>query len=164
MTWPNEWKPIFRPHGYRIGVALLSIFLGGGFALMVIGYLPMRLPEEASPTILDATWVDQLIFGYGLLLIGSGVFLLLNQQLGWYLLLLALILTVASTGLYAFLVFVIFVYSTFAEASSKELLWAMMGLTLFWSSVSLFFYFRAKAVYWKWNTYFRRCQRSLTIA
>jgi hypothetical protein len=90
----------------------------------------------------------------------TGLFLLLNSRLGWYLLLANLSLLVIGFAYLAIRMLGIFGYWEVNGSTLQErdptLYWGAAAMASLLAASSAFFFFRLRAVYRRWNTYFRK--------
>ena len=171
MTESAEKLPLgLTPKGYRIAVGIFNLLL----CLILLWFFRpvsvlitfecysegVRCTQATMHLLLHLTYVS--IVGL------TSLFLLLNLRLGWYLLLANLFLLVVGFAYYAFRMFAVYGYlevkgSTFQE-SDPALYWGAAAVASLLAATSAFFFFRLRAVYRKWNAYFRNLPRDSEIA
>jgi len=171
MTESAEKLPLgLTPKGYRIAVGIFNLLL----CLILLWFFRpvsvlitfecysegVRCTQATMHVLLHLIYVSTV----GL----TGLFLLLNIRLGWYLLLANLSLLVIGFAVYAIQMFGIFGYweanGSNLQESDSTLYWGAAAVASLLAATSAFFFFRLRAVYRKWNAYFRNLPRDLEIA
>jgi hypothetical protein len=171
MTESSEKLPLgLTPKGYRIAVGIFnlllcpillwSFYMTSIFVTFECYSEGVRCTQATMHVSLHLTYVS--IVGL------TGLFLLLNIRLGWYLLLANLSLLVIGLAYYAIQMFGIFGYWEAKGSNLQEkdptLYWGAAAVASLLAASSVFFFFRLRAVYRKWNTYFRNLPRDSEIA
>jgi len=171
MTESAEKLPLgLTPKGYRIAVGIFNLVL----CLILLWFFHLvsvlitfdcysegvRCTQASIHLLLHHIYVS--IVGL------TGLFLLLNSRPGWYLLLANLSLLVIGFAYFAVRMFGIFGYWEVNGSALQErdptLYWGAAAVASLLAATSAFFFFRLRAVYRKWNAYFRNLPRDSEIA
>ena len=157
----EKWPLGLTPKGYRIAVGIFNLLLcpillwffyrTSIFVTFECYSEGVRCTQATMHVLLHLTYVS--IVGL------TGLFLLLNIRLGWYLLLANLSLLVVGFAYYAIQVFGIFGYWEAKGSNLQEkdptLYWGAAALAGLLAASSAFFFFRLRAAYRRWNAHFR---------
>ena len=163
----GKWPLGLTPKGYRIAVGIFNLLLCLIF-LWFFRLVSVLITFDCYSEGVRCTQasIHQLLHLIYLSILGlTGLFLLLHSRLGWYLLLANLSLLVIGFAYFAIRMFGIFGYWELNGSTLQErdptLYWGAAALASLLAASSAFFFFRLRAVYRKWNAYFRNHPRNL---